>query len=77
MGVIDKNTATLTCPQCTVTETLTALEKGSVYGRAGWGSFGTSKHFDVTTEEDRVVGPNVTSAKCKHCGCDATIETEH
>jgi hypothetical protein len=77
MGVIDKNIATMTCPECKVTETITALEKGSVYGSAGWGSFGRSQHFDVEIEEDRVGGPDVKSAKCKKCRCDATIETGH
>jgi len=74
MGVIDKNTAVLKCPQCQVIETLTALEKGSVYGSAGWGTFSTSKHFDVVTNDRGPAGPEITTAKCKQCNCSAVVE---
>jgi hypothetical protein len=74
MGVIDKNTAVLKCPQCQVTETLTALERGSAYGNSGWGTFGTAKHFDVVIEDSGFGGPRITGAKCKQCNSDAAVE---
>ena len=78
MGVIDKNTAILNCPQCGATETLTAIEKGSVYGSSGWGPFGTSQLFDVVLGDRGIsaAGPIISSAKCKKCGCDAKVENK-
>lgn len=74
MGVIDKNTAILKCPRCQVTETLTAFERGSAYGSAGWCTFSTSKHFDVVADDAGLGGPQITAAKCKQCNCNATVE---
>ena len=76
MGVIDKNRAALKCPKCNTTETLTAVEKGSVYGRSGWGTFDTPKLFDITISDRGVAsaGPIVSSAKCKKCDCDAEVD---
>jgi hypothetical protein len=76
MGIIDKNTAFLKCLQCGATETLTAVEKGSVYGSSGWGTFGTSKLFDFVIGDRGIpaAGPIVSSAKCKICTCVAEVE---
>ena len=74
MGVIDKNTVTLRCPSCGQTETLTAVEKGSVYGSSGWNDFNKSDHFIIESEENSIAGPHIVSAKCKKCSCDAIQE---
>ena len=74
MGVIDKNTVTLRCPSCNQTETLTAVEKGSVYGSSGWNDFNKSTHFNVVSEDSGIGGPRIVSAKCKKCDCDAVHE---
>lgn len=76
MGVIDKKTVTLSCPSCGQTETLTAVEKGSVYGSSGWNDFNESVQFIVVSEEDGISGPNIVSAKCKKCSCDAVYEND-
>jgi len=70
MGVIDKNTVMLLCPSCGQSETLTAIEKGSVYGSAGWNDFKESTYFDVISKLDGTLGPHIVSAKCKKCRCD-------
>jgi len=74
MGIIDKNSVTLYCPSCGQSETLTAVEKGSVYGSSGWNDFNKSEHFIVVSEENGIAGPHVESAKCKKCNCDAIQE---
>ncbi len=74
MGIIDKNTVTLRCPECDQTETPTAVEKGSVYGSSGWNDFNESTYFIVSSEDDAVGGPHIVSARCKKCGCDAVRE---
>ena len=71
MGIIDKNTVTLRCPSCDQSETLTAVEKGSVYGSSGWNDFNESTYFKVSSEDDGIGGPHIVSAKCKKCDCDA------
>ena len=70
MGFIDKNTVTLHCPSCDQSETLTAIEKGSVYGSSGWNDFNESAYFDVISKDDGIGGPHIVSAKCKKCNCD-------
>ena len=73
MGIIDKNTATLRCATCDISETLTAIEKGSVYGSSGWGQFGDSKLFDIETRVRGAAGPEITTARCRKCGHQAEI----
>lgn len=75
MGFIDTNTVTLRCPECENAETLTAVERGSVYGSSGWTDFKESIDFIVVSEEDAIAGPHIVSAKCKKCGCDAIRES--
>jgi len=77
MGTIDKNTVTLRCPKCDTSETLTAVEYGSVYGSSGWGDFNESTYFNVSSEDGRIGGPQIVSAKCKECNCDALFEREN
>lgn len=74
MGTIDKNTVTLHCPVCGTSETLTAVEKGSVYGSSGWNDFNRSTYFDVSSEDGGMAGPHITSATCKKCNCNAVVE---
>jgi len=69
--MIDKNTVMLRCPSCDQFETLTAVEKGSVYGSAGWNDFTESTYFDISSKDAGIGGPHIVSAKCKKCHCDA------
>ena len=76
MGIIDKKTVILRCPSCGQTETLAAVEKGSVYGSSGWNDFNKSAHFNVISREKGIGGPQLESAKCKKCSCDAVHQKE-
>ncbi len=74
MGVLDVNKDKLTCLECRISETLTAVEKGSCYGSSGWGGFNQSEHFEITSINESGIGPRIGSAKCKTCGNNAAIE---
>lgn len=71
MGIVDKNTVTLHCPRCDISETISALEKGSAYG-SSWTDYDKAKRFDYIQEPGNV-GPRIASAKCKHCAGDAIV----
>jgi hypothetical protein len=71
MGIIDKTTVKLRCPSCDQSETLTAIEKGSVYGSSGWNDFNESTYFNVSSIDEGIGGPQIVSARCKKCDCDA------
>ena len=73
MGVIDKNTFKLECPSCGVTESLSALEKGSCYGSGGWTDYGDSKHFDYHQTPGKI-GPIIDEATCKKCNVAAILK---
>ena len=76
MGVNDRNRAVLKCPKCNAVETIIAVEKGSVFGSAGWRPFDTPRNFEIVVQAfgAPAVGPIVSSAKCRACGCAAAVE---
>lgn len=71
MGVVDKNTVKLHCPKCNISETISALEKGSAYG-SSWTDYSNAEHFDYIQEPGRI-GPQIKSAKCRNCAGDAVV----
>jgi len=73
LGTSDKIWVKLTCPGCNVTETSSALDKGSGWGGPHWRNYGEFKLFDAKCEGGAKDEPAVTSASCKACGEKATI----
>lgn len=77
MGTIDKLWVKLTCPGCGVSETSSALDKGSGWGGSSWGSFGSFESFHVAASGGDKREPEVTSATCKACNASASVETQY
>jgi hypothetical protein len=77
MGTIDKLWVKLTCEACDISETSSASDKGSGWSGSHWNQLGPYSDFDATMEGGGKVDPEVTSAKCKRCGCEATIESAY
>ena len=76
MGIIDKKTYALTCPQCGARESASVLDKGSGRSGSSWQSGASFSSFSTAWsgggggEE-----PELTSATCKNCGTEATVES--
>ncbi|MGB5234531.1 MAG: hypothetical protein WBN85_05060 [Candidatus Macondimonas sp.] len=66
MGIIDKTTYRLTCPQCGAAETANVLDKGS-----NWQSGATFKRFETSWSGGGSTEPDLISATCKQCGVAA------
>ena len=73
MGVIDKYTVELTCPDCGANEQIYACERGSMWSGGHWGDYSESKLFNVKTKMEQH-GPEVTAASCKECGTAAEVK---
>ncbi|MCA3215582.1 MAG: hypothetical protein ING39_09190 [Burkholderiales bacterium] len=48
MGIIDKTTHRLTCPQCGASETANVLDKGSNWSGSHWQSGANFERFETT-----------------------------
>lgn len=48
MGIIDKTTHSLTCPQCGASETVIVLGKGSNWSGSHWQSGAKFERFETT-----------------------------
>ncbi|GAJ68027.1 ras GTPase-activating-like protein IQGAP1 [Edwardsiella piscicida] len=67
MGIIDKSTYTLKCPNCEIVETLAILDKGSNWGGSHWQSGGSFQHFHTEWQGGGLTEPSLKIAKCKVC----------
>ncbi len=69
MGNIDQKTIKLSCSNCSIEESLKALDKGDRFG-SYWTNFSDSEFFKITEEQNKKYGPSIKSAVCKNCGLD-------
>jgi hypothetical protein len=70
MGTTDKTTHNFSCPSCEAKDTITVLEKGSMWG-ASWNIPPVSELFNVEWKRGQFGEPEPISIKCKTCGIDA------
>lgn len=71
MGIIDKTTYRLTCPQCDAVETANVLDKGSNWIGSHWQSGATFERFETSWSGGGSTEPDLISATCKQCGVAA------
>ena len=74
MGVIDKLWIKVMCKGCGISETSSALDKGSGWSGSNWRDPTAFTQFDVVCEGGGQREPTVISAKCKACGSDASVD---
>lgn len=72
MGILDTTEHTLTCSHCKITETIKALDKGSMWDGSHWKT-PESKSFDIKWAGGGKEEPSIVNIACKKCG--ATIVT--
>ncbi len=75
MGVIDKTTYKLTCPQCGTSETSSVLDKGSGWGGSSWQEGAYFSMFQTEWSGGGSQEPKLTLAICKTCGVSATVKS--
>lgn len=73
MGIIDKTTYTLKCPQCGRTGTATTRDKGSGWSGSSWGSFSIAEGFELESTGGGKVEPTIVSATCTRCSVAAEV----
>ena len=71
MGIIDKTTYRLTCPQCGAAEMANVLDKGSNWSGSHWQSGATFERFETSWSGGGRIEPELLSATCKQCGVAA------
>jgi hypothetical protein len=71
VGIIDKTTHRLTCPQCGASETADVLDKGSNWSGSHWQSGAKFERFETTWSGGGSTEPDLGSATCKQCGVAA------
>jgi hypothetical protein len=71
VGIIDKTTYRLTCPQCDAVETANVLDKGSNWSGSHWQSCATFERFETSWSGGGSTEPDLISATCKQCGVAA------
>jgi hypothetical protein len=71
VGIIDKTTYRLTCPQCGTVETANVLDKGSNWSGSHWQSGATFERFETSWSGGGSTEPDLISASCKQCGVAA------
>ncbi len=74
MGIIDKTTHRLTCPQCGASETANVLGKGSNWSGSHWQSGANLGRFETTWSGGGSTEPDLVSATCKQCSVPAQRE---
>lgn len=77
MGVIDKATYTLTCPECGEAESASVTDKGSGWGGSYWGESAHFMKFETTWTGGQKIEPTLQSAICKKCGATAENESKY
>jgi transcription elongation factor Elf1 len=75
MGIIDKTTYTLTCPDCGNKELASVLDKGSSWGGSSWQSGASFQSFNTQWSGGGNQEPKLISASCKNCGSKPTVES--
>lgn len=73
MGIIDEVRWTMTCPRCGKSETIRAVDRGSMWSGSHWSSLEKPKFFNAQTAKEFDL-PTVKSANCTTCRVAATIE---
>ena len=75
MGIIDKTTYRLTCPQCGAAETAAVLDKGSNWSGSHWQSGAKFEQFETAWSGGGGTEPDLISATCNQCGVAAQRST--
>lgn len=74
MGVIDKTTYELTCPNCKQTEKASVLDRGSGWGGSNWGGGAVFDYFETQWEgAGGSAEPKLLAAFCKQCKTEAQV----
>ena len=73
MGILDKTTHKLTCPQCGMSEVATVLDRGSEWSGPCWQEGPAMQQFHVKWHGSDKTEPTITTATCKKCGVPATV----
>jgi len=71
VGIIDKTTYSLTCPQCGAAATANVLDKGSNWSGSHWQSGATFERFETSWSGGGSTEPDLIAATCKQCGVAA------
>ena len=77
MGISDKTTFTLGCPQCDTTEAKPVLDYGSTYSGPKWDSQAKFSKFETVWTGGGHEEPKITSATCRACGEQATVTSAY
>lgn len=75
MGTIDSLTITLTCPQCTRTESARILDKGSTWSGSHW-QVPSFRSFEAVVTGGGKQEPEVT-ATCPECEVAAKVSERY
>ena len=76
MGIIDKTTHLLTCPQCGASETANVLDRGSNWIGSHWQRGANFERFETTWSGGGDTGPDLVSATYKQCSVPAQREVQ-
>lgn len=68
MGVIDKTTYKLSCPQCVIDESASILDYGSSWSGFNWESSAKFSNFETEWSGGGKLELTLISAICKKCG---------
>lgn len=74
MGIIDTTAIKITCAKCSIAESISIHQKGSIYNPY-WQEGFEAESFILTWVGGNKEEPKITSAKCKSCGSEAIINT--
>jgi len=74
MGTIDKKWFKLSCEKCDVTETSSALDKGSNWSGSFWNYPDRFENFDINVSGGDKTEPEIVLAICKACKGNAVVD---
>jgi hypothetical protein len=77
MGILDKNTYTLTCPSCGEKESAHLLDKGSGWNGSSWQNKASFSMFQTEWVGGGPEEPELKSATCNSCGIAPSIESSY
>ena len=67
MGFLDETEKELLCKSCGVKETITVVDKGSMWDGSFW-TVPNSQHFDIDWKGGGRLEPQIVKAVCRSCG---------
>jgi hypothetical protein len=74
MGIVDKKSYTLKCPNCQKVEKGLVVDKGSTWNGSSWSNRCNFQFFNVQWSDSDSMEPNIVNASCVECGSAADVD---